>query len=60
MLPPLAGERVDLPAIEEWRAQAIELMREADERLRNGDLAGFGAAWNRLRALLLQQTPGTF
>jgi uncharacterized protein len=39
---------------EEWRRRAAELMREAENRLRAGDFAGFGAAWNRLRALLEQ------
>jgi uncharacterized protein len=43
---------------EEWRARARELMREADERLRAGDFAGFGAAWERLRTLLEQQGGG--
>jgi uncharacterized membrane protein (UPF0182 family) len=36
----------------DWRTRALELMREADERLRAGDFAGFGAAWSRLRSLL--------
>jgi hypothetical protein len=40
-----------------WRARALELIREADERLRAGDFAGFGAAWSRLRALLETQAP---
>jgi hypothetical protein len=30
-------------------------MREADERLRAGDFAGFCAAWSRLRTLLENQ-----
>jgi uncharacterized protein len=41
--------------LEAWQAQALELMREADARLRAGDFAGFGAAWNRLRTLLEQR-----
>lgn len=40
------------PAQDEWHARAVELMREADARLRAGDLAGFGEAWSRLRVLL--------
>jgi uncharacterized protein len=39
----------------EWRVRALELMQEADALLREGDFAGFGAAWNRLRALLESQ-----
>jgi uncharacterized membrane protein (UPF0182 family) len=41
------------PAVDDdWRQRALDLMREADERLRAGDFAGFGAAWTQLRALL--------
>jgi uncharacterized protein len=40
---------------EAWRERALQLMREADERLRAGDFAGFGTAWNRLRTLLEQR-----
>jgi uncharacterized protein len=39
----------------DWAAGALDLMREADARLREGDFAAFGAAWVRLRALLEQQ-----
>lgn len=35
-----------------WSQRALDLMREADASLRNGDFAAFGAAWARLRALL--------
>jgi uncharacterized protein len=42
-------------ADEAWRQQALELMREADNRIRTGDFAGFGAAWNRLRTHLEQR-----
>ncbi|HSK19558.1 MAG TPA: UPF0182 family protein [Longimicrobiales bacterium] len=49
-LPVAAG-----PAQAAWRARALELMREADARLREGDFAGFGAAWSRLRTLLENQ-----
>jgi hypothetical protein len=51
------GEPAATPALLEWRARALELMREADARLREGDFAGFGAAWTRLRALLENQPP---
>lgn len=40
---------------EAWRQRALELMRQADERLRAGDFAGFGTAWSRLRTLLEQR-----
>jgi uncharacterized protein len=43
----------------ELSRRALELMREADARLRAGDFAGFGAAWQQLRALLEQRTNGT-
>jgi uncharacterized membrane protein (UPF0182 family) len=43
------------PELTEWQSRALELMREADERLRAGDFAGFGAAWSRLRTLLENQ-----
>jgi hypothetical protein len=33
-------------------------MREAEERLRAGDFAGFGTAWSQLKALLQQQGTG--
>jgi uncharacterized protein len=49
-----AREPVDAVPGEEWRRRAAELLREAEDRLRAGDFAGFGAAWNRLRALLEQ------
>lgn len=44
---------------DDWRVRAMELMRQADERLRAGDFAGFGAAWNQLRILLEQQPSGS-
>jgi uncharacterized protein len=59
--PGIAGEPRELPdqpaspALTEWRVRALELMREADARLREGDFAGFGAAWTRLRTLLENQ-----
>jgi uncharacterized protein len=45
----------DPPGLQAWRQQALELVREAESRMRAGDWAGFGAAWNRLRVLLEQQ-----
>jgi uncharacterized protein len=49
--------RAAVPA-EEWRRRAAELLREAEDRLRAGDFAGFGTAWNRLRTLLEQNGAG--
>jgi len=43
------------PAADEWTQRALDLMREADARLRAGDFAGFGNAWARLRTLLEQR-----
>jgi uncharacterized protein len=54
----VAVERRDTLVGEEWRRRAVELLREADDRLRAGDFAGFGAAWNRLRTLLEQNGQG--
>jgi uncharacterized protein len=51
-------EARDVVAGEEWRRRAVELLREAEDRLRAGDFAGFGAAWNRLRTLLEQNGQG--
>lgn len=56
--PPDAPITPPSPDLSEWRLRALELMREADARLRAGDFAGFGATWNRLRALLEQQSSG--
>jgi hypothetical protein len=54
MPPDTASQPTDPDQIA-WRTRALELMREADERLRAGDFAGFGAAWSRLRTLLENQ-----
>lgn len=35
-----------------WRRRALDLLNEADTRLRAGDWAGFGASWSALRELL--------
>ena len=41
-----------LPPTAQWPRQALQLLDEADRRLRAGDFAGFGAAWKQLRAVL--------
>src|SRR5690606_29328443 len=52
MTAPVFDEAPQDAAGTEWRVRALELMQEAEARLRAGDFAGFGAAWSRLRALL--------
>jgi uncharacterized protein len=51
--PPLPGrvpgEPAAAPQDAAWAARATELMERAEERLRSGDWAGFGAAWSELR-----------
>lgn len=37
---------------EQWPAEALEVLREADQRLRDGDWEGFGEALDRLESLL--------
>jgi hypothetical protein len=54
-MPPDTVSQETGPDQVDWRTRALELMREADERLRAGDFAGFGAAWSRLRTLLENQ-----
>lgn len=44
--PPVAG------GIAEWPAEALRYYEQAQERLRQGDFAGFGEAWARLRQVL--------
>jgi uncharacterized membrane protein (UPF0182 family) len=44
-------EDQDLP-MEPWPQEALDLLDRAEERLRNGDWAGFGDALSELRALL--------
>lgn len=41
-----------LPAPGEWPQRALELLEQAERRLRTGDWAGFGDSWNELRTLL--------
>lgn len=54
------ADPVERPPVgdEAWRQRALELLRQADERLRAGDFAGFGNAWTRLRLLLEQRSEG--
>jgi uncharacterized membrane protein (UPF0182 family) len=41
------------PLLEQgWRRRALDLLNEAESRLREGDWAGFGANWTALRGLL--------
>ncbi|MBI4544184.1 MAG: UPF0182 family protein [Gemmatimonadetes bacterium] len=40
---------------ENWPRRALELLEEAERRLRRGDYAGFGASLTELRELLLRQ-----
>ncbi len=47
------------PATGAWPRRALDLMEEADRRLRAGDFAGFGRAWGELRTLLRGLAPDT-
>jgi uncharacterized membrane protein (UPF0182 family) len=40
-----------------WRRRALDLLGEAELRLRDGDWAGFGASWSALRDLLRGDEP---
>ncbi len=41
------------PAVRgDWTRQALELLNQAEQRLRNGDWAGFGESWGALKTLL--------
>ena len=52
------GEAPAMPGVEgEWSRRALELMNEAEQRLRSGDWAGFGERWNALRAWLQRSRP---
>jgi uncharacterized membrane protein (UPF0182 family) len=46
------AESPAIPSIDEWPRRALELLEEAEERLRSGDWAGFGSRWAELRELL--------
>jgi uncharacterized membrane protein (UPF0182 family) len=52
--------RTDAPVGSAWPTAALDLLAEAEARLREGDWAGFGAALAELRALLqeLERTGG--
>jgi hypothetical protein len=43
---------------EDWAAEALRLLEQAEQRLRAGDFAGFGDALNRLREALRRATGG--
>lgn len=43
---------------EDWAAEALRLLEQAEQRLRAGDYAGFGAALNRLRDALRRASGG--
>lgn len=47
-----APEGIAPDEAEAWRRRALELFEEAEQRLRAGDWAGFGARWAELRGLL--------
>lgn len=61
----LYGRRADTPPPEgpvlpgRWAADAVDLLEEAESRLREGDLAGFGVIWERLQRLLRQAAAET-
>ncbi len=42
----------------EWPAEALQLLDEAERRLRSGDYEGFGSALVELRALLSRLNAG--
>ncbi len=47
-----SGAALALPASGDWPRRALELLDQAEQRLRGGDWAGFGESWGALRALL--------
>lgn len=54
-VPTVAGAGADAPgapAADRWSAEALELLRRAETRLRDGDFQGFGTALQELRDLL--------
>lgn len=54
---PIIQTPADFPGV--WPQRALDLLDQAEERLRKGDWAGFGARWEELRAFLNGvQTPG--
>lgn len=57
--PPAARDGFPAPpgveADEEWSRRALELLLEAEARLREGDWTGFGEGWTELRRILEQR-----
>jgi uncharacterized membrane protein (UPF0182 family) len=50
---PAAGSRsAPTGSAESWARDALQMLEEADRRLRNGDFAGFGERWSALEQLL--------
>jgi uncharacterized membrane protein (UPF0182 family) len=45
-------EALPLPGQEEWPREALQLLEEAEQRLREGDWQGFGVSLAELRNLL--------
>jgi hypothetical protein len=57
-LPASVGLDVDLPAAGAWPTSALELLDQAESRLRQGDYQGFGEALQELRRLLEELRSG--
>ena len=53
-VPPEQTRVVPILPQSSWPAEALELYDQAQERLRQGDFAGFGEAWRRLREVLVR------
>jgi uncharacterized protein len=49
---PREGEPLEPLPQQPWARDALELMEEADRRLRSGDWSGFGAVWAELQRVL--------
>ncbi|HEX7117221.1 MAG TPA: UPF0182 family protein [Longimicrobiales bacterium] len=56
---PLSADAPATAAPGDWPRRALELLEQAEQRLRNGDWAGFGESWGALRALLQRAGAGT-
>lgn len=55
--PSVGGSAPRPPASGDWSRRALQLLEQAEQRLRSGDWAGFGESWNALRTLLRQADP---